>query len=225
MQKSGGAGSLGWKREFGGPARAVQVLMSAGLNKLREQLAARGARTIRGLGRSFRLFDSFDGNRRVDAQEFVNGLNDNGLNMSKAEAAVSEHRQVNAPQALMTYFDKDGDGTIDYDEFLIGIRGKLNPKRQAMCDKAFLKFDRDGNGTIEAVDLKGIYNCDFHPKVISGEMTPDEVFLDFLANFGDKNKDGKISRAEWNDYYSAVSSSIDNDDHFVQLMKTAWKLE
>jgi len=51
------------------------------------------------------------------------------------------------------------------------------------------------------------------------------VFLGFLANFGDKNKDGRITKDEWNDYYAAVSSSIDNDDHFVQLMKTAWKLD
>jgi calcyphosin len=101
----------------------------------------------------------------------------------------------------------------------------MNPKRTAMADKAFLKFDKDGNGSIEAADLKGVYNCTFHPKVISGEMTEDQVFIEFLANFGDKNRDGRITREEWNDYYSAVSASIDNDDHFVQLMKTAWKLD
>jgi len=44
------------------------------LNRLREQLAARGATTIRGLGRSFKLFDSYDGNRKVDGQEFFVGL-------------------------------------------------------------------------------------------------------------------------------------------------------
>ena len=93
-----------------------------------------------------------------------------------------------------------------------------------MVDKAFLKFDADGSGTIEACDLKGVYNCTMHPKVISGEMTEDEVFLEFLANFGDKNGDGKVDRKEWNDYYAAVSSSIDNDEHFVQLMKAAWKI-
>ena len=32
-----------------------------------------------------------------------------------------------------------------------------------------------------------------HPKVISGEITEDEAFLEFLANFGDKNNDGKIT--------------------------------
>ena len=46
-----------------------------------------------------------------------------------------------------------------------------------MVDKAFLKFDNDGNGTIEAADLKGVYSANMHPKVISGEMTEDEVFL------------------------------------------------
>ena len=98
----------------------------------------------------------------------------------------------------------------------------MNDKRQAMVDKAFLKFDNDGSGEITAADLKGVYNCNFHPKVQSGEMTEDEVFLEFLANFGDRNRDGKIQRDEWNEYYAAVSSSIDNDDHFVQLMKAAW---
>ena len=92
-------------------------------------------------------------------------------------------------------------------------------------DKAFLKFDKDGNGCIEAADLMGVYNCDMHPKVQSGEMTKEEVFAEFLVNFGDKNKDGKIQKDEWNEYYAAVSSSIDNDDHFVQLMKAAWKLD
>ena len=55
-------------------------------------------------------------------------------------------------------------------------------------------------------------------------MTEDQVFMEFLSNFGDKNGDGRISRQEWNDYYSAVSASIDNDDHYEQLMRTAWKL-
>ena len=78
---------------------------------------------------------------------------------------------------------------------------------------------------ITSADLKTVYNCNMHPKVISGEMTEDEVFMEFLQNFGDKNKDGMISKAEWNDYYAAVSANIDNDDHFCNLMRAAWKLD
>lgn len=95
----------------------------------------------------------------------------------------------------------------------------------AMVRKAFLKFDANGDGHISAADLKGIYNCQMHPKVQNGELTEDEVFLEFLQNFGDRNRDGKIQASEWEEYYAAVSSSIDNDDHFVQLMKAAWRLD
>ena len=58
------------------------------LNKLRSQLSARGANTIRGFSKSFQLFDSYNGNRKVDPQEFFVGLRENGLNVTKQEADV-----------------------------------------------------------------------------------------------------------------------------------------
>ena len=166
------------------------------------------------MGRAFRTIDSVDGNRKLDKQEFYWGLKDLGADVSKREAEM-----------LLDYLDTDQDGFVNYDEFLVGIRGKVNQRRQAFIDKAFFKFDRDGNGTITAADLHTVYSADMHPKVQSGEMTADEVFVEFLASFGDKNGDGNISRNEWNDYYAAVSASIDNDDHFVNLMRAAWKLD
>eukprot|EP01017_Pseudomicrothorax_dubius_P043134 TRINITY_DN7131_c0_g1_i3.p3 TRINITY_DN7131_c0_g1~~TRINITY_DN7131_c0_g1_i3.p3 ORF type:complete len:101 (-),score=35.68 TRINITY_DN7131_c0_g1_i3:43-345(-) len=100
----------------------------------------------------------------------------------------------------------------------------MNERRQAIVDKAFLTFDRDFSGFIEVQDIKKSFNASFHPKVQQGLMTEEQVFLEFLQNFGDVNRDGRISRQEWNDYYSAVSASIENDDHFIELMKACWKL-
>ena len=73
--------------------------------------------------------------------------------------------------------------------------------------------------------MHGIYDVSMHPKFQNGEMTEEEIFGEFLSNFGDKNGDGLISREEWNEYYAAISSNIDNDDHFVLLMRNAWKLD
>jgi len=73
--------------------------------------------------------------------------------------------------------------------------------------------------------LRVVYDTSDHPKVQSGEMTDEEVFVQFLASFGDKNGDGVITRQEWNDYYAAVSANVDNDAHFVALMRNAWKLD
>lgn len=184
------------------------------LNVLREQLNKRGSKTIRNLGRTFRALDSFDGNRKVDRNEFAVGLRENGVTLSTSELS-----------ALFDYFDKDKDGNVCFDEFLVGVRGSPNSRRQALIDKAFLKFDRDGNGYVDANDLRGVYNCSHHPKVQRGEMTEDQAFREFLQSFNDRNRDGRITKDEWDEYYAAVSSSIDNDDHFVQLMKTAWKLD
>ena len=54
-------------------------------------------------------------------------------------------------------------------------------------------------------------------------MTEQEVFLEFLEGFSDQKRDGKIQRLEWNEYYAAVSSSVDDDDHFIRLMRSVWK--
>ena len=32
------------------------------------------------------------------------------------------------------YFDSDGDGSMSYDEFLVGVRGELNERRKALVD-------------------------------------------------------------------------------------------
>ena len=61
------------------------------LDRLRQQLNARGATTIRGLGRSFKCLDSYDGNRKVDSQEFFVGLQENGVKITKAESDVSSN--------------------------------------------------------------------------------------------------------------------------------------
>ena len=131
----------------------------------------------------------------------------------------------NEYSVLFDYFDKDKDGTVCFDEFLVGIRGQPNSRRQALINKAFLKFDKDGNGFIDAADLRGVYNTKLHPKVLSGQITENQAFAEFLASFNDRNRDGKITKNEWDEYYAAVSSSVDNDEHFVQLMKAAWKLD
>ena len=158
--------------------------------------------------------DSGVDDRKLDFDELFYGLKDLGCNLTTDET-----------RTLFTLFDADSNGSISYSEFLIAIRGKLNERRQAIVDKAFLKFDRTGDGVATIADMKNVYDAKFHPKFKSEEWTEEEVFEDFLKSFGDKNEDGCLTRDEWNDNYSAVSSSVDDDDAFVLIMKNAWKLD
>ena len=50
-------------------------------------------------------------NRSLDFKEFLKGLNDYGILIEKQEAT-----------SLFEHFDRDGNGTIDFDEFFVTLR-------------------------------------------------------------------------------------------------------
>jgi len=73
---------------------------------------------------------------------------------------------------LFRALDRDGQGTIDYDELLRSVRGPMNSFRQNLVDKVWAKLDRDGNGVLEISDIEGVYDPSRHPDVIAGKKTP-----------------------------------------------------
>ena len=58
---------------------------------------------------------------------------------------------------LVIEFDMNGDGTIDFDEFLeMMSRQSRDVDQTAEIREAFKIFDRDGNGFIDAKELKAV---------------------------------------------------------------------
>ena len=47
-------------------------------------------------------------------------------------------------QALMKFYDVDGDGSVSYEEFLNGLRDPMTPRRVKLVEKVFSSLDRDG---------------------------------------------------------------------------------
>jgi len=126
-------------------------------------------------------------------------------------------------------FDRDGSGAIDYDEFVRGVRGEMNPFRKKIVMAAFKKIDKDGSGILDINDIKGTYNARSHPDVRSGKKTEDEVLGEFLETFEahhsmNGQRDQRVTPEEFTEYYNNVSASIDNDQYFEMLMINAWKL-
>jgi len=89
-------------------------------------------------------------------------------------------REINI---LFNYFDRDQNGHINYDEFLLGIRGKLNNFRRALVNQAFEVLDADHSGELTIADLRDRYDAKNHPDVKSGKKTEDQVLTEFLHTF------------------------------------------
>ena len=69
-------------------------------------------------------------------------------------------------KALFDTFDRNRDGSIDYDEFIRILQGPMNNFRKKLVMQAFNKLDKDHSGEIDINDIKGVYNASRHPDVI-----------------------------------------------------------
>ena len=158
--------------------------------------------------------------KSLDKYEFTKAMTDYMLGFTEGEI-----------QKLFAYFDFDRSGSIEFTEFIRAIRGEMNDTRKKICAKAFRKLDKDGNGWIDLNDVRGVYKADKHPDVLSGKKTEDNILQEFLETFETahamRNNDVPnyvVTQEEFEEYYTNISASIDDDQYFVLMINNAWKL-
>jgi Ca2+-binding EF-hand superfamily protein len=187
----------------------IKVLVA----KLQHKLAQRGVHGFVGLQRVFRNMDD-DGNRLIDVDEFTKGMREIGVGLSLAQI-----------ESLFRFFDRDKSGNIDFNEFLLGVREPLNKRRLGLVHLAFNILDKDGNGCIDPDEVISLFNASRHPDVVAGRKTEEEVMAEFLHTFDVGGEvDGKVTKQEFENYYSNISASIDNDDYFELMIRNVWHI-
>lgn len=128
-------------------------------------------------------------------------------------------------QALLKYYDIDGDGQVSYEEFLRGLRDEMTPRRGKMVEKVFKSLDRDGTGVINMADIVQIYDVSMNPEFMEQKKTKEQILTEFLNNFegAQGNRDGNVTYPEFFDYYQDLSMSVPNDEYFVRMLESAWQ--
>jgi len=192
---------------------AINTRTKSVVNEIRARVAERGGLNgIRSIARTMRIMDD-NGNKRLSYEEMLYGLQDFGIDLTSQEMDV-----------VMKAFDRDGDGNVDFEEFLKVMRGKMSKRRRELVLLAFDILDIDKSGRVTTDELASHYDVTLHPDVVAGILTEEEALMEFSAVWDGTDRDGVVTRSEFLDYYADVSASIDTDDYFELVIRNAWHI-
>ena len=89
---------------------------------------------------------------------------------------------------MFAQVDADGNGEIDYSEFVVATMNEKNLLSNNKLHTAFKMFDKDGGGSISTDEIK---------QVLSFGQNLDEAVVQQIIEQVDKNGDGEISYEEF----------------------------
>lgn len=104
------------------------------------------------------------------------------------------------------------------------MRGDMNERRLGLVRQAYAKLDKNGDGTVNIMDMKLAYDVTHHPDFKDRSKSADQILKEFMSQWDTIEKDGTVTFEEFANYYKDVSASVDGDDYFELMIRNAWHI-
>ncbi|XP_048404810.2 calcyphosin-2 isoform X2 [Stegostoma tigrinum] len=187
------------------------ILSVQGLMK--EKLVNRGVRTMTGLVKFFHRYGQCGGGL-LSEMELKQGLKEFHLELADKDF-----------KSVWLLLDQDGDGEIDYYQFIQVVIGEMIEYRKAFVRKAYMKLDPNKTGSVSVNVISKFYNGRKHPKVLSGECSEQQIRTSFLDTLQENCiNSGEVTYSEFEAYYEGLSLEVANDEDFANIMRNCWAL-
>lgn len=118
-----------------------------------------------------------------------------------------------------------GSETIDFNRFF-QLMGSMSNLRLETVHDAYKKLKEHAiAGVVEIRHIRQHYRPKSHPELQAGRMDASEAVEDFLRQWDIDHHDGVVSWEEFLDYYRDVSLAVEDDELFVEIVRSAWNLQ
>lgn len=188
------------------------------LEYFKKVLTGRAGNGLITLRRIFNIVDR-DRSGQVSIAEFSEIMKELKIDLS--------NEQINL---IFKVFDLNKDGTLSYEEFMAGVRGRMSEHRLSLVNAVFDKLDPENQGYADIQFIFDSYLASKHPAVVEGRKTEEQVLAEFLDTFEVHHnltvgtEEPRVSRNEFVLYFENVSATVGDNEYFDNLLESTWDL-
>jgi len=168
------------------------------------------------LNRQFVLGDD-DGSLTLSGDEFRKVFGKLGLYLNNREI-----------EEVFWEFDRDGNGGVDYEEFMDGVRGgSMSRARRKLVKQAWQHATGGGGGsaTVDVNDLMHAFDCLWFPSVTVGGVDAEDVTAAVSKRFcGDGGNQREVGFQQFFQFHWDVSATLEGDRVFESAVRNMWNL-
>lgn len=180
--------------------------------RIREKIQSRGLIGLRGLGTLLRQSEE-NGSQTFDLEmDIPKILSDFGVFINRTE--VVEMKRI---------LGSDTDGQVSLIDFVNFLTPPMNLERQKIVERAFDQKDSDRSGSLSINEIQNIshYQSSAVTLLAVRKSSPEALFQNLIKLYQKEGSDS-VPREEFIDYYRLISSGIQDDLEFINMVKSSW---